>query len=109
MGRSRKHGGFPSDVVLGRNLEMLRIKHDMTRKELARKVPKLTAQQIDRIESGGEIVPMRLLENIFQVYGSHVDRKLWRKIGNQRQEDNPDDELLLLLYEQLFEDELDDE
>lgn len=101
MGKKRITAG---DIYLGQKIAEMRIEKDMKPKEFAKLViGAATIKQVERYESGELVIPMRSLEKIFRFFDSHVDRKIWRKIGYERQERNPNEELLLEYYKQLFD------
>lgn len=95
-----------ADKVLGRKIAALRIANDYSIKMFARAIGgNVTVQELERFESGKKVIPLRTLEKIFRIFDSHVDRKLWRRIGNERQAENPSNEELARCYELLFDDE----
>jgi transcriptional regulator with XRE-family HTH domain len=102
-----KDNTSPSERILGEKLKAFRIANDYTPKAFAKAIGGgVTVQDVERFELGKKIVPMRTLEKVFRLFDTHIERRLWRKIGYERQEQHIDEEELSACYEELFEDEL---
>jgi len=72
-----------SNIILGRNIERLRLIKDLSRMQVGRKVNK-NEQQIARYEGGLDFVPLPVLENIANALGEPVAKKIIRRISFTR-------------------------
>jgi len=94
-----------SGVILGRNLERLRLYKQVSRRDLAKKIKK-SDQQIAKYENGA-FVPLPIIEAITAILGEPVPKKIIRKISFTRKlevEEKVDmEEKLIELYNEAVE------
>ena len=92
-----------SNIVLGKNIERLRLIKNMSSMQLGRKV-KQTRQKIIKYECGATLVRLAMLENIACALDEPIPKKIIRKISIVRKlEVENDTEMadeLIALYNQ---------
>lgn len=100
-----------SNVVLGRNIERLRLLKEMSRMQVGRKVNQ-KEQQIVRYERGGALVPLPVLERIAEALGEPIAKKIIRRISSVRklevEKNTKMDDELIDLYNEAVPDYKDD-
>jgi len=72
-----------SNIILGKNIERVRLVKNMTRMELGRKVNQ-TLQQIVKYETGIALVALPVLEGIGGAFKEPIPKKIIRRICNAR-------------------------
>lgn len=77
---ANKNNFKKSDIILGKNIERLRISKDLSRKDLSGTL-KLTLQQIQKYECGRDLVPLPMLEKIAIALGEPIVKKIIRRIS----------------------------
>lgn len=68
-----------SNIILGKNIERLRIIKNITSMELGRQINQ-TKQQVVKYERGEVLVPLPILERIGATFEESVPKKIIRKI-----------------------------
>lgn len=107
---ARKKIVSKSQIILGRNIERLRLKKEITRMQLGRKINK-TLQQIERYERG-DFVPLPIMESIGLALGEPVQKKIIRRISFLRKLETEEaidqEEELIELYNEAFPEDEED-
>ena len=68
-----------SNIILGKNIERIRIAKNMTRMQLGRKVNQVE-QQIIKYESGTDLIALPMLEKMGSALDEPIAKKIIRKI-----------------------------
>jgi transcriptional regulator with XRE-family HTH domain len=96
----------PSSIFLGKRIERTRLHLGLTRLHVA-KVLRETEQQIRKYEQGG-FISLPKIEQIAELFGAPIQKKLIRRISTIRkfgqEHDTIYDEELKELYNEAFED-----
>ena len=95
--------GKSAEIILGKELEKLRVAKGLTRMQLGRKI-KVTDQQVARYEAG-DFVPMSVLESIAEALGEPIQKRIIRRISILRKiemEMQEEPEELAALYQEMF-------
>lgn len=98
---ARKKTANKAEILLGKNIERLRLAKKMSRMQLARKINE-TEQQVAKFETGG-FVPLSTLETIAEALGEPIPKRLIRRISFVRKlemETKIEQEELIGLYEE---------
>lgn len=77
---ARKRAIKESQLLLGKNIERMRVSKDMTRMQIARKIRK-NEQDIAKYESGELLVPLPVLQNIAAALDEPIQKKIIRRIS----------------------------
>ena len=98
-----------SNIILGKNIERVRIVRNMTPIQLGRKV-KHTSQHILKYECGSALVPLNVLEEIASALDEPIPKKIirrifiFRKLEIERKTDMTDE--LIDLYNQALPEDI---
>lgn len=68
-----------SNIILGKNIERVRIVKNMTQKQLGRKINQVE-QQIAKYENGIDLIALPMLEKIASALDEPIAKKIIRKI-----------------------------
>lgn len=79
MSRHRKSKPCPTNCYLGSLVSDARQMHPMTLKELAKRL-RITHKQLEHYESGQDMIPIVMLENITEILSERVPKRMIRKI-----------------------------
>lgn len=99
-----------SEVILGKNIENMRLAKNMTRKQLGKAINQLE-QKVKSYERGG-FVPLPVIEDIGDAFNERVPKKIIRKISIFRKNEiahNTVHDELCDLYDEAFEMEEDED
>lgn len=105
----RRNIGHKAELLLGKNIERLRLSKKISRMQIGKKI-NATEQQVAKYESG-EFVPLTVLEAIAEILDMPIQKRVIRRISFLRKlekETKIEQEELLELYNAIFSDQ-DDE